>query len=306
MGLPISQGNIRNVMVRVSTQYPQLRVLKYNNRVFWDNLWNPELLDFRGLVVNRMGDVIARPFKKVFNLHERTAPDSRFPIDLKRYGKFDAVIKINGFMGAATFVSLPKGHPDENENYNNRVIYSTTGSLDSDFAKMVESHCSRYESLFKQYPNHTFLFEIVDESDPHIIQETVGEYLIGCIEVASGKQWTESSLDDLACEQGIKRPASIRCLSREELDMLVKSARHEGFMVFDSKSGEMLFKLKSPYYLQTKFFARMTEKRWNALDKKAVDEEFYPIVENIGKTKRFHQLNEADKVQMVRTWIEEL
>ena len=28
MGLPISQGNIRNVMVRVSTQYPQLRVLK--------------------------------------------------------------------------------------------------------------------------------------------------------------------------------------------------------------------------------------------------------------------------------------
>ena len=34
--------------------------MKYNNRVFWDNLWNPELLDFLGLVVNRMGDVIAR------------------------------------------------------------------------------------------------------------------------------------------------------------------------------------------------------------------------------------------------------
>ena len=33
----------------------------------------------------------------------------------------------------------------------------------------------------------------------------------------------------------------------------LKNVEHEGFMVFDAQNGEMLFKLKSPYYLISKF-----------------------------------------------------
>ena len=50
---------------------------------------------------------------------------------------------------------------------------------------MVEAHCFKYENIFHDYPNHTFLFEICDPSDVHIIRENFGKTLIGAVEVAT-------------------------------------------------------------------------------------------------------------------------
>lgn len=112
---------------------------------------------------------------------------------------------------------------------------------------MVETHCFKYENIFHDYPNHTFLFEICDPSDVHIIRENFGETLIGVVEVATRRQWHESELDELAQKYILKRPKTIKNITFGELKRCLKTVEHEGVMVFDAATQEMLFKLKSPY-----------------------------------------------------------
>ena len=110
------------VTMRQSLRYPALQVVKYKNRVFYDNLWNPELTRMRGLVVDEHWNVIVRPFDKIFNHGEKFAP---------KWGHGEPVIavrKINGFMACLT--------KDEDYGY----VVSTTGSLDSPFVQMAEEH----------------------------------------------------------------------------------------------------------------------------------------------------------------------
>jgi len=80
------------------------------------------------------------------------------------------------------------------------------------------------------YPNHTFMFEITDPSDVHIIQETFGETLIGIRNVATGEQFTEAQLDQIAQQHGIARPQTISNITFGELKALLKTVEHEGFM----------------------------------------------------------------------------
>ena len=161
------QDNPKLVTMR-ETSSPGLFVIKYSKRVFFDNLWNEFLEECRGLIVDADWNPVVRPFKKVYNFGENGASYDR---DRMMYVER----KVNGFMGAATYVSSV-----------DQVIYSTTGSLDSDFAVIVRKWLSKYEDYFRQNSGHTFLFEICDASDPHIIPEVEGVYLIG---MRSSGQW---------------------------------------------------------------------------------------------------------------------
>lgn len=53
-------------------KYKGLSVLKYDRKVFFNNLWNKDkrLLDCRGIVVDENNNIISYPFTKVFNLFE--------------------------------------------------------------------------------------------------------------------------------------------------------------------------------------------------------------------------------------------
>ena len=178
---------------------------------------------------------------------------------------------------------------------------------------MTEAHCRRYEALFRAYPNHTFLFEITDENDVHIIREDFGETLIGITDVMSGRQFSERELDDIAARFGaehgivLKRPSVVTGITFGELKRQLKTVEHEGFMVFDAASGEMLFKLKSPYYLIAKFFGRSTESNLAAkLDKRRVDEEYYPLIDHIrAHEAEFSRLEELDKIAFIQRFLRE-
>lgn len=305
----------RDFTMKNSRLYPELRVLKYARSVFYENRFDAALLEMRGLIMDEFNHIIVRPFQKVFNYSERIAKNSPYPIDISDNHLVDAVVKVNGFLGCCTYVDLPENHPSFSAAFNQRVLYSTTGSLDSDFAKMTQKHCFQYEKLFKQYPNHTFLFEITDEQDVHIIRESFGETLIGVREVQTGRQWTEAELNQLAKQFNqeyqqanyvqIKRPEMLTQLTFGELKQLLKTVKHEGFMVFDTQTQEMLFKLKSPFYLISKFFGRSNEKSLNRkLDKRHLDEEFYPLVDYIqANQSTFNGLSELDKIQFIQYFI---
>lgn len=303
----------RNFTAKTAKRHPGLRVFKYARSVFYENRFDEALLEMRGLVLDAHNRIIIRPFKKVFNYSERAAKNSKYPIDISDGHRVDAVVKINGFLGCCTYVKLPENHPSRGADFDGQVLYSTTGSLDSDFARMTERHCTPYEALFKQYPNHSFLFEITDENDVHIIRERLGETLIGVVDVHSGRQFAERELDEIAARfnaahpdgSRLHRPETLENISFGELKTLLKTVEHEGFMVFDADTKELLFKLKSPYYLISKFFGRSNEGNLACkLDKRHVDEEFYPLIDHVrAHQAQFNALPELEKIAFIQEFL---
>ena len=53
-------------LVTMKQQSNGYYVLKYKNRVFYKNLWTPELLECRGTVVDENFNIIQRPFTKIY------------------------------------------------------------------------------------------------------------------------------------------------------------------------------------------------------------------------------------------------
>ena len=129
--------------MKQSPRYPDLYVLKYNRKAFFNNLWTEELEQCRGLVVDKDFNVVVRPFRKIFNYMENGTTFDR-----------DAMVtytrKVNGFLGCLTF----------SEKYG--TIYSTTGSLDSDYAEIVKYSLEPFVDDFIKDRNYgrTYCFEI--------------------------------------------------------------------------------------------------------------------------------------------------
>lgn len=251
------------VSVRISIRYPELRVIKYKNKVFYNNLWTPELMELRGLIVDEKWRVVVRPFTKIFNRFENNVD---FPLETP----VAAVRKINGFMGALTV----------DDEYG--VIVSTTGSLDSPFVAMAEKYLLplRERGLINGV---TYLFEIVDPEDPHIVEEKTGAYLIGARTVCSQIPLLECDLDEIAKGMGVMRPEWKSCTFGKIVEE-VKTVRHEGFVVYNKTNGKAL-KIKSPYYLIKKFFSRVRAEKitvdWLTANRGNFDEEFYGLIDYI-------------------------
>ena len=283
-----------SLVARRATQRPGVWVLKYKNRVFYKNLWTPELLECRGTIVDDDYNIIQRPFTKIFNRGENGT-------DIPRDEMVYWVRKINGFMACATW-------------HDGDLFVSTTGSIDSEFADLAREWLDKPEhhGLFKEYPDLSFCFEIVDESDPHIVHETPGAYLLN----ARKKEWDspqhelpESFLDVLAEEYRFGRPSwGINRFS--DVVKMAKVIKHEGYVVYNADQSKEL-KLKTPYYLVTKFFGRMNNERFEkVLDnpnsiKPKIDEEFYSVIDFLAENREHYlSLDIHDRIVFVRKFLE--
>lgn len=247
-----------------------LSVFKYSREVFYKALWNtnPLLLEARGMVLADDGTKVIWPFTKVFNHHENGTE-----LDLDT--QVIAPRKVNGFMAAARF-------------WKGELIVSTTGTLDSDFAVLARKHIEKLDlTMLETYATpQTLLFEICDASDPHIVEEEEGAYLIGARWMKTGQMASELMLNVFAKYLGAKRPEVFRGTFRQVLELL-DECKHEGYMVRLADTEETVMKLKSPHYLAKKFLMRMGQKKVTAMfeDKeeflKTIDEEFYRVVHYI-------------------------
>jgi hypothetical protein len=244
-----------------------LTMLKYSKRVFWDNLWNDELIECRGRVVDSEGNVVVNPFTKVFNYLEN---DTKVPLDEVVL----AVEKINGFMAALTW-------------HDEAWLVTTTGSFDSKYVEIAKRYIG--DSGLPELNGVTYLFEIVAPEDPHIIPELEGAYLLG-YRTAGSLVYTsylekEKKLDSLARQFGYKRPKYFQATFGEVLE-LSKKVRHEGFCIY----GSVNFKLKSPWYLQSKAIARSNRRL-------ALDEEFSQMLLEMPKV-----LGEQERLEFIRNY----
>ena len=282
------ENNKGVVQMKESTSYPGLFVLKYKKKVFYDNLWTPELEQCRGLVVDADFNVVVRPFDKVFNYGENDASFNRD--DIVTYTR-----KVNGFLGCVTNTTK----------YG--TIYSSTGSLDSNFAQLVKQYVP--EDVDELREGVTYCFEICAWEDPHIINEQVGAYLIGAVKHADGRHYEEIFLDDIAYAWKFKRFETKQGIFSDVVK-LSKEAKHEGFMVRLLSDQSKMLKLKSPYYLVTKFFARKSEEKLQRIldnpqqAKQTLDEEYYPLVDYLQEHKgQFVKMDEQQRVLFVREFL---
>ena len=279
------QNNPHLVKIK-STSNPNLFVLKYTNKVFFDSLWNEYLEECRGTIVDKDFNIVSYPFTKIYNYGiESRAPKLSDDTVITTYRK------INGFMAAVTW-------------HNDNLLVSTTGSIDSDFVKYVYDliDINQYSAVCKEYPNLTFMFECVHENDPHIIPEVTGMYLLGYRE----KDWESTIAIDQTMY--ISLVEKFKCFKVEshtttmaELLKSVKHVKHEGF-VFYTQSGQAA-KIKTPYYLIQKALAR--KKDILSLSRSAVDEEYYPLVSHLNSIKdAFNEFDEQARLKYIRYWLQ--
>lgn len=276
------------VMLKESKRYPGLFTRKYRNLVFFKNLWNEELLECRGHVQLADGTLVVNPFTKIFNKGENGTDIN--PLEICLY-----VEKVNGFMAAATYVKQV-----------DKVVVSTTGSLDSEYVDMAEEYITNdIKHVIKtQFRSRTFLFEICHPNDPHIIYEKPGAYLIGSRKVSDTNHYfatysSERTLDFIANNMFlVKRPRYGLLAFREILER-ANIARHEGFIVYGQTSNTVL-KLKTPYYLSCKAIARI--KDLAKLDKRRIPEEFYPLVDYIRELPGHVIYNEQERLGIIRRY----
>lgn len=285
------ENNPKLVTRKESVRYPGLYVLKYTRRVFYDALWNVGdgiLTELRGRIVDEDYNTVVAPFKKIYNRGENNT-------DIDGGVVVTYAEKINGFMGAKTY-----------NRERNEVIYSTTGSTDSPYVALAEKRLKD----FVPEVGWTWLFEICDPEDPHIIWEYPGAYLIGARNLLTGEMKSETELDLVGMAQGFMRPTWGISQFYHVIE-LAKIAKHEGYVVYDRcdvVGGDRALKIKSPYYLTKKLFARIGKERlcssWLMDCKKTIDEEYYPLVDYLNEHRiEFSALDEQARLRFIEKFL---
>lgn len=283
------------------------KVYKYSKKVHFKRLWQSEplLSKARGLGLDIAGNIIVHPFDKLYNYGEYDTGH-----DIKPEHEVQMVEKLNGFLGCIS------KHPFKNE-----LLLSTTGSFNSPFVQYIadfidEKTKNQLLNYFKEN-KQTLMFEVIHPDDKHIIEyapENFGLWLIGARGLnMSDKIVTETQLDNIAKKLDFKRPKWETCQFKDVLNLLPTSPL-EGYMVRDANTHEPLMKIKTNYYLVTKFVGRMGNKMTTLMYKNPekfkehhIDEEFYPIVDEIVTSisqENFEKMEQKERVDFVRNIID--
>ena len=145
-----------------------LTIYNYSQKTQYERMWNEETLSCRGLVLDSLGNIVARPFKKFFNLSEVEGEIPDLP--------FEVFEKMDGSLGIFFW-------------YNGNPIFASRGSFTSDQSKVG------WEILKgMDYKNLkigvTYLFEIIYPENRIIVDygDTEKLVLLGAIETSTGEE----------------------------------------------------------------------------------------------------------------------
>lgn len=278
-----------NLIRKKETSIEGVYVLKYHNRCFYNGIWNEVIQNCRGAVVDSNYNLIVNPFTKIYNYGiEKEAPH----IDDNE--RVIAIRKVNGFLLAVSW-------------YNDDFIFSTTGSIDSDYAKMGEEIF--YNSLTPEMietvkesaqSNNTLLYEIVHPNDPHIIPEDTGAYFLGLRK----NEWNSKLYPSNEFNSMLGKAVESHRIEFGDLKKSLKDCQTEGYVIYCDDGRAT--KIKSPYYLVKKFLARCTktEKLLHKDVKKRIAEEYYPLVDYVqNNLEYFIKLSEQDRLAYIRGFL---
>lgn len=202
-----------------------LYIYNYSAKAQYDRIWNETTLQCRGLILNQHGDVIARPFRKFFNLGEME--NQIIPAE-----SFEVYEKLDGSLGILYW-------------HNGKPYIATRGSFTSmQSAKANEILLSKYAHLIKDLdPSKTYLFEIIYPENRIVVDygKTEELILIGVVDTVTGleEELGEFGFPVVKKFHGVNDIHSLKALEEEN---------KEGFVI--KFSGGLRYKVKFDEYVR--------------------------------------------------------
>jgi len=193
-------------------KHPDLNlwILNYTPEVQFGKLWNDVTKQCRGLVVDENGKIVARPFKKFFNLSEHDNPDfERVPVGTP----FKAYTKCDGSLGIIF-------------HYQDKWHIATRGSFESDQAKKGQKILD-HRDMSNVDKNLTILCEIIYKENRIVVDygDLEDLVLLGAIETETGKELDLTELAHLPFNQ-------VKEFDVNSIDDLPKDTKNfEGYVV---------------------------------------------------------------------------
>jgi RNA ligase len=151
-----------------------LTIWNYSESVQYEDSWDEVLIHCRGLITDEDGNVIAKPFKKFFNIEQNKHTPS---------GNFSIWEKVDGSLGIMFF-------------YENDWIISTRGSFTSEQAIEAINLLKKYKGWEEHFnKNYTYLFEIIYKEN-QIVVDYGKEMLVllGAVDKETGEEFTPDVL----------------------------------------------------------------------------------------------------------------
>jgi ribosomal protein L10 len=141
-----------------------LTIWNYSEKVQYEGLFDDVTLQTRGLVTDDKGNVVARPFRKFFNIEEeRHTPTS----------EFDVYEKMDGSLGILF-------------NYEGQWVMATRGSFASDQSLKGFFMLQKYD-FKKLHKDYTYLFEIIYDDNRIVVKYDYEDLvLLGMINTETG------------------------------------------------------------------------------------------------------------------------
>lgn len=201
-----------------------LTIWNYSEKVQYEGLWDEVTLMCRGLVTDDQGNIVARPFRKFFNMEEKRHTPTQ---------DFEVYEKMDGSLGIFFY-------------FNGEPVFATRGSFTSDQAIKGKEILNKYNWQYGTYEGYTYLFEIIYPENRIVVDYDGLEELIvlGVIETATGK---ECNYNEMANEgfSLVKKYDGIKDYSVLK-SMIPNNA--EGYIVRFSNGDRM--KIKGEEYLR--------------------------------------------------------
>lgn len=254
-----------------------LTIWNYTEKVQFENLWDDVTIMCRGLVTDDKGDIIARPFKKFFNIEEgKYTPTENFEV-------FE---KMDGSLGIVFW-------------YEGQWILATRGSFTSDQAIRGTEILKRYNTYIL-FRHMTFCFEIIYPENRIVLDYGDDEKLVmlGAFD-RWGKDYDISDWDEWGFDV-VKKYDGIKDF--KELKAMVKDDQ-EGFVVKFTNGDRV--KVKGVEYLRLhKIMTNMsTTAVWECLKNgddietllKDVPDEFYKKIKDYVRDLRYSHFQISER-----------
>ena len=200
-------------------------ILNYTNKAQYENLWTPETLYCRGIIISDSGDIIANPFPKIFNMDQFINNGGILPRE-------EPIIteKVDGSLGILYWIG-------------DNPHIATRGSFTSEQAlwatKWFRQHVA-YQSL----PRHvTYLVEIVYPENRIVVAYPYeGCVLLAARETATGTDYATIPYQHLF-------PLRAKQIPVTDLEALaaMDEPNSEGFVLHWPRHGQRV-KIKFPTY----------------------------------------------------------